>query len=413
MDGSNERFSWVYDCGSKRSQPLQAALSALSTWPQWQQRIDLVVISHFDDDHVNGLESLLKQSKVNYLVLPFSDWPQQVREVAVGGANGITASTAYLQLDPRGWLAARNLTERVQTILLVRGGATDGNEGPLDPIILPRGPNTETGPETISRITTIVDSLSDLTSSKSGRTGQPSTQVVTHGNPLLIAGLPMEFMFYNAELDASALGIIESTGSGLVAKKSRMPLDDVKTAINATISALGFDKPLTKLPPDWRVQLKNAYQYHFGSTSKAKNNISLCLYVRPVAPLGTVQPCAIFEGHRLEDATDDDGKNLRVDDARPAVLCTGDLTLDINVICAMKAHFGNHRWQEIGITQVPHHGSTHSWTNGNAALLAPSSFVHCAPGSIAHPHAIVRADLTGHQVFTADYERPVTLTYHF
>jgi hypothetical protein len=79
----------------------------------------------------------------------------------------------------------------------------------------------------------------------------------------------------------------------------------------------------------------------------------------------------------------------------------------------MKSHFGMHGWDEIGVTQVPHHGSRHSWAIGNAALLAPSAFVHCAPGSIAHPHASVKADLVGHTVFTADYVKSVTLAYHF
>ena len=58
-------FHWVYDCGTSSSQQLiQNAVNKGS--------IDLLVLSHFDKDHISGVKELLKNGrKIKRWVVPY------------------------------------------------------------------------------------------------------------------------------------------------------------------------------------------------------------------------------------------------------------------------------------------------------------------------------------------------------
>ena len=411
MREEKRAFNWIYDCGSKSSNALAGALKRTATWNVWPDPINMLVLSHFDDDHVNGLEDLLTQRGVGCLVLPFSDWQQRVRDVAVGGLKGISASTAQLQLSPVTWLQSKGLTGKVGTLLLVRGGAP-GERDDADPVSLPTGPNpNELGGDGQPQES---PEQRDLRLMTTGHGGAPSVQVIKHDLPVRPNDFPMEFMFFNAELSGSDLGIIKKSNTGqLVSKKSKLPLKNARAAIECEIAALRLNQSLSAWPTGWRANLKKCYESHFGSSSAAKNNISLCMYAAPISNARDLASCRLFQAHdALPPVVNvDAGSPFRPD--RPALLCTGDLRLDAAVIAAMKTHFGVNRWDRIGITLVPHHGSEHSWVTGNANRFSPSAFVHCAPGKGAHPHPAVVADLVGQAVFTADYQTSVGLKYHF
>jgi hypothetical protein len=414
-------FSWVYDCGSRRSQPLQTAIEAMVKWPLWPATIDMVVLSHFDDDHVNGLELLLKDRRVKWLVLPFSDWELRLREVCVGGEAGMSPSTALLQLDPVDWLRLRGLSEQVDSILMVQGGGDDEEgegEPPNELTPLPLDPDSDNldgnWPGDARRRFHQVP-LSELQPSGHVQLNAnvPKVFSVSHRISLSVPSLRIELMFYNAELDSKKLGIITEDASGeLFAKRSKVSLSKAKQDIATVLTPLNLGSPGVVLPKGWRSSLKAAYEKHFGSTSSARNNISLCMLVRPLNSKPSLLPCNLFRAAiEIERHVRTTRSALQL--SRPAVLCTGDLRLEAEVINSMERHFGPSRWQEVGLTQVPHHGSPHSWSTGNANALAPTAFVHCAPGTSAHPHPKVTADLTKHTVYTADYQYSVDHDYHF
>ncbi|MBV8659044.1 MAG: hypothetical protein JO142_14555 [Burkholderiales bacterium] len=313
-------LKWIYDCGSKSSIAMDMALSRTATWPLWTDPINMLTLSHFDDDHVNGLEALLTRRRVDCLVLPFSEWQQRVRDVVIGGLKGVSASTAQLQLSPVAWLRSKDLMSRVGTLLLVRGGASERG-GDLDPILLPTGtnPNTLGGDRQYQES----DEQRDLRMIATVHTGAPSVQSMRHGVPLRPDSTPMEFMFYNAELNGTDLGIIKKSKTGeLISKKSKLPLQQARVAIEAEIAALGLDKPLTGWAPDWRAKLKKCYESHFGSSGAAKNNISLCMYVAPALNAQRLHPCSLFSEHDASPPIGnvDAGRFFNPD--RPAVLCT-------------------------------------------------------------------------------------------
>lgn len=75
-DGDQE-INIIYDCGGNSRQSIEEYLANyyLTSFPQ---EIDAVFISHLHDDHVNGLEYLLINSKVKYLFLPQLNHDQQM-----------------------------------------------------------------------------------------------------------------------------------------------------------------------------------------------------------------------------------------------------------------------------------------------------------------------------------------------
>lgn len=407
-------FRWVYDCGSKRSKAIRGALARTDSWHLWKhETIDLLVLSHFDDDHINGLESLLKMYKVTCLVLPYSEWQQRVRNVLETRSGVVSASTAQFQLSPTTWLQSLGLADNVGTILLVKGGSTP-NESDVDPTPFPTE-FTQEEPR-VTDENTLIEELDqrELRMTERLHGTVPKVKTASHGSTFTLRSIPMEFKFFNAELSGITLGtIVQDSGGNVISKRSKLKMQEVRADIEEEIKRLNLHKPFNTWPAGWRGQLKKCYMMHFGSGGAARNDISLCMYSAPLRGSFGLQRCRIFSDHGAAGAIVDIDACYSSDDFLPGLLCTGDLQVNATVISEMRSHLGCSRWNTIGLTQIPHHGSKHSWTSGNAAHFSSSEFVHCAPGSSLHPHNDVISDLSGRIAHTADYNNSVNLKYHF
>src|ERR1039457_465315 len=65
-------FQWVYDCGTSSSQTqLRQRILELPLYGERRDRLGLVTISHFDNDHVSGIPTLLSNFAVDTLLLPY------------------------------------------------------------------------------------------------------------------------------------------------------------------------------------------------------------------------------------------------------------------------------------------------------------------------------------------------------
>ena len=396
-------ISWVYDCGSKRTTRIEEAIDSLGGCRYWPRKIDLFVLSHFDDDHVNGVEQFLRTQSVRCLALPYMDAGQRLGQAASVGCDPCSASTALFQLDPLQWLNSRGLSDRVDSILLVRGGPDGGDNFPpdIDPRPFP-GPAPSDDEFRRSPAVDADDRLRldyPVESSQGGRSG-PVLMLWQHGAPFAPSNLPVEFMFFNSEQP----DLFRVNGIGeRVARRSGASVGILRSEIDAVMRRYGLAN-LSKPPRrGWRDGLRHTYDRHFGETGQERNNISLCLLVRPLGD--RVEYCSIFE----------DGIGGQIyPRGRAGLLCLGDLRVDGDTLNAMQRHFGPARWASLSLVQVPHHGSRHSWVAGNAAAFAPDYFVHCVPDSSKyHPHEKVELDLHGYNVFRADYGHRVALDYHF
>ena len=383
---NSEVFNWIYDCGSTSKKIILDTVNSLPVWFQSSKTIDMLVISHFDNDHVNGLEILLKNFYVKRLVLPYTEWPQTIREISILGKKGITPSVALFQLNPAKWLQVNGLDNRISEIVLVEGrNAQDYDTLPLNKDSLDSPDVPQDYPPDAAGVSVFFDF--DIPFQHSGI----KIMKINHLQPINDLSKSFEFMFYNAEKNFSELGLIYKSGGQSFAKKSGKALSIVKADIEQIIISLGLNQHINKLPANWRKILKNCYEQHFGHTGKAKNNISLCMYA---APLKT---------------------NSNLYNSRHATLLTGDINLSCNVVDDMEIHFGRNRWQSLKIVQVPHHGSKYSWTAGNTAKFIPARFVQCVTPTKNHPHLNVTADLVnfGGIVYEADRKSAVNYSYTY
>jgi hypothetical protein len=77
-------FSWVYDCGSSSSKLLiDEALSKdqAERVSVGVEKIDLVVLSHFDNDHISGFLRLIAASPIKRLLIPYVPFWKRLRRV--------------------------------------------------------------------------------------------------------------------------------------------------------------------------------------------------------------------------------------------------------------------------------------------------------------------------------------------
>lgn len=75
-DNPKEGFYFVYDCGSNSVKKYFD--EQIEEYRDNHEKICLLVVSHFDKDHVNGISKLIKARKVEKLILPYVDWKERL-----------------------------------------------------------------------------------------------------------------------------------------------------------------------------------------------------------------------------------------------------------------------------------------------------------------------------------------------
>ena len=118
---SNHLYSYVYDCGTDQLKALRDELNLSTTHFDGSQtnKIDLVILSHLDSDHVNGFDALCTtfNQRIDTVVLPYLDIESRYYVAAKAMAEQ-TASSFFLEfaIDPVKWVRTR--APRAQIILL-------------------------------------------------------------------------------------------------------------------------------------------------------------------------------------------------------------------------------------------------------------------------------------------------------
>lgn len=115
-------FTWIFDCGSRRTARFNEYLRA---WMRAHpQPVDWLFISHFDTDHVSGLETLMARVKVRDVMVPYVNEHELafalIEEIA---RDHVEHWFTELAADPAGYLLSRG-AERVTFL----GGAGGGSE---------------------------------------------------------------------------------------------------------------------------------------------------------------------------------------------------------------------------------------------------------------------------------------------
>lgn len=94
--GSDE-INVIYDCGGNDKTAMTYYLD--NYYPNKTRAIDAVFISHLHDDHINGLEHLLKNYNVKYLFLPQMTSDEQLEVLlfnSIVNGSGVNANYLFL-----------------------------------------------------------------------------------------------------------------------------------------------------------------------------------------------------------------------------------------------------------------------------------------------------------------------------
>lgn len=67
----NEKYTCVYDCGSVSKGGSRLLDKYVDYLRDTTEAIDLLVISHFDNDHINGVKKLVGKFNINKIVIPY------------------------------------------------------------------------------------------------------------------------------------------------------------------------------------------------------------------------------------------------------------------------------------------------------------------------------------------------------
>jgi hypothetical protein len=363
-------FRWVYDCGSLASKRLEAEIDLFKGRLSSAAHLDLLILSHFDKDHVCGIGRLLKGLRVAYLVLPYLT-PTERMVLAAFSDSGDRDWIRFL-LDPARYLATLSGVE-IETIVFVRRSKAKapteravteggGHPDPDQPIEFP--------------------GLSPATPTQVGDDpGMRTKRVkVTDGrNPMTLSAL-WEFMFFNQP----------------TTQQPRL-----RRALKPLLEAFRKQREAKRDYDNFVRQLRTAYDRIFGKKPRQRNAISLAVYTGPVVTKGihaSYRPHNCPNYPAAERPSELQAYALAgVQNTSVGLLYTGDLTVDVATINRTRYRFGIDRWRRVHFLQVPHHGSRHAWKPGEVS--APHRWsVFSAGFWHEHPHYEVVFALRNHEL---------------
>ncbi|MDT2020828.1 hypothetical protein [Methylocella sp. CPCC 101449] len=355
-------ISWIYDCGTTSKDGILN--SAIDSYAYRQKLyrskdIQLAALSHFDKDHISGFIRLIGRFHIRKLLLPYIPLWQRI---IIAIEQGISAEDSIFDffLDPVTFLTRIEGGAIGEVIFVVGTGPGDVPTSPFeDPDVGRRG--LDDGGLFSEDGTAPPESDEDPATNRN-----PATRVtfLRKGGRLIVPYL-WEFV----------------------------PCNDVNLAPKATPAFLSAVIPLIdtlRNIPDQRTtaleKIKKLYANHFGTSSAAKNLISLFLYSGPLGQKTTIN-CY----HTSREI----GRFRRI--KRFAQMHTGDGTLDNGPRYDAFSHFYGpaNRLAQSGIFQVMHHGSINNWHSGIAAKVRPTVSLFSSDPyhkKYGHPHAEVLRD---------------------
>ena len=126
-------FHYIYDCGSQSSQVLIAAINAMS---KEHPRIDALFVSHLDNDHVSGLQELLrcKRVPVDTVFVPHLSTAVVVANLVAAEKKGASSSSLVeASIDPESWFGQRGVSRVVRVAPAPSTDALDPEPEAEDP----------------------------------------------------------------------------------------------------------------------------------------------------------------------------------------------------------------------------------------------------------------------------------------
>jgi len=358
----DKNFKFVYDCGTNSN--ITYLKSEVDIYRnRLMNHLNMLVISHFDKDHVNGVVRLLKNVKCVRLVIPYYKTIERLLLYAI--TDSTDEDYRNLLLDPIAYF--RNEQFNIDEIIVIGAGDQDSTIDVLEgvPPERPLLRNLELSEED-SKLFDLYDSTNY---SRNGSQHNKDTNftfslnsqytfIKTPYHQRLGPGL-WEFVFYLREIENKILMNKFTSDVNILLKKHSINLFEL------------FEKPYIG-------KLKAIYRRYYG---KKLNDTSLVMYHGPYFQYAN----NVFM---------DSKKYLGFYSINYGTLLTGDIALNTeNKIDRMRNYYG-YIFDEIGLLQVPHHGSKYNWCFKHDNGLEEFFYVinHGLGGK--HPYPEVINDIT-------------------
>ena len=331
----------IYDCGSGRTRTarpaLLAAVSRMLTNVPDASVIDLLVVSHFDQDHVNGLALLSTELQRRRITVERVWAPVltgiEALVVAVRSDSGRRAGVADFLADPPGALAT--LFPGAEVLSLPPStDAIPTNEPAGDSL----EPDPDQNADTDGAVGLVEVTLVDEVVGAGLKVRAANTSRLAVDEPL------WELQPYITESSLQGATNVEAVVSARLGKPiNECTLADVLSLMTDSALMKQFNAAVkahhAKTPPGSR-----------GSGARTGPNLStICLYSGPVSP---------YDWCRYRRGWDGIGSAPEVVPIAPSWLGTGDAGLvAAQHVDAMRAVLGQSRLDRVGVASVPHHGS--------------------------------------------------------
>ncbi|WP_303885999.1 MBL fold metallo-hydrolase [Abiotrophia defectiva] len=302
-------FNFIYDCGGDSQTISQEVNSYLK---KFDNEIDMLVISHFDSDHINGLPTLFNGVKrINRIFIPY-----------YGNLSSYLLLVAYVYGN------GGTLSEKVNEIILVNTTESEGQEIMLNEVDELREEN-----------------LIDKYSIRNVRTRVKGISKAKYNDI-------WEFKFYNAPLkNGASLNVIKNEIDKLMARKRASNLEEL----------------LVNHLSEVKQELKAIYNRFVSShlRNSKQNQTSLCLYHAPLSGCNYYRCSILMRGlgdHYMNRWT----RLLET----TGTLLTGDISLKVKKVDRKYRNFCNYFHDEKDKTLLfltPHHGAFNNW---NPSILS-------------------------------------------
>ncbi|NEU62694.1 MBL fold metallo-hydrolase [Paenibacillus sp. ALJ109b] len=332
----------VYDCGSNNINKLKEMISEFELRCNGN-KIDVLMISHFHEDHINGIELLLSKFEVDTVILPYISNVEKALLLAKPN-YGKSQYSLEMLIDPvRFFLSEERRVQRV--VLIAPGSGTtsiDNEDFQID--------NNDNNVFNLVSIKEDSDLIEKLTVDTyyGEQLNRKKLFVLKHDQYMILRNI-WKFKFFNLKTESTVLDKFEAEITSI------LELDNIKE-LNKQLK----DESV-------REQIAECYASCFNKRGAKFNDTSLVVYHEPIRSdhikiYSYVEGCAtLVNNEDLFGFTWFHNHNLSTS-FTGQMLC-GDICLNKqDNYDEWKKHY-NKELHNISFMLLPHHGSKHNWNN--------------------------------------------------
>lgn len=341
----NEKFRFIYDCGGEPKKIVRMVQKYLHIYGK---EIDMLVISHLDSDHINGLPVLFREAnRVNRVYIPY-----------YGNLSSYLLLVAYI------YGHGGTLSNKVNEIILVK--TTESESGEIQLI------------ETGAWGEDLIDPRYVI--------GNVRTQIgnISSGNIKKL----WKFKFYNTNLSKEGA------------------IDGIKNSIDQLINNKGcsnLQELLVNHLADVKKNLRDIYKEYVSThfRNSTYNQSSLCLYHSPLIGSGNCEVCTLEMNENICSFSRHICCLCSIKNY--GTLLTGDISLrGRNTKYVDFLNYFIAEQNETLFFLVPHHGADNNWNPAVLSDFKGVKFYLNSAGisnSYGHPSCKVRSQILDEKCF--------------